>query len=237
MRGRKLRRDEVDRLLREALADEPAPGDELRSAMRRAWAEARAAGPPAKERPEWLPVRLPQAALGIAAGLALILGLALHLSLPPRLVADSLSARSSSLLMADRLRQAVAMTCVLDTTDDLGRPRRYVVEWRAPDEARVRLEGPDGGTWLRRVAPSRASLLGSAPAPTALELDDPHLEPVRLVLSPDRIAGLLDGRVRVTVDWATGLPVRLEAGWTARVDFRLEEAARMPLVGAPSSAQ
>jgi hypothetical protein len=41
----------------------------------------------------------------------------------------------------------------------------------------------------------------------------------------------------VTVDPATGLPVRLEAGWTARLDFRLEEAAPMPLVGASSSAR
>ncbi len=237
MTGRKLRPDEVDRLLREALANGPSPGDELRSAMRRGWAEARAAGPPAKERPEWLPLGLPQAALGIAAGLALILGLALHLALPPRLVADSLSARSSSLLMADRLRRAVAMVCVLDTVDDAGRPRRYVVEWRAPDEARVRLEDPDGGTWYRRVAPSGASLLGPESAPT--EPDDPRLEPVRLVLSPDRVAGLLDGRqgVRVTVDQATGLPVRLEGGWTASLGFRLEEPAPMPLVGASSLAQ
>ncbi len=239
MTGQWLRPDQVDRLLRETLADEPAPGDELRLAMRQAWVKARAAGPPADSRPGWVPVDLREAALGIAAGLVLVLGLALHLTLPPRLVAESLSARNSSLRMADRLRRAVAMVCVLDTTDDTGRPRHYIVEWRAPDEAHVRLEGPDGGTWLRRVAPSRASVLGPAPAATAPEPDDPRLEPVRHLLSPDRIARLLDGRrgVQVTVDLPTGLPVRLEAGWTARVDFELEEAAALPLVGAPSRAR
>ena len=233
----KLRAGEVDRLLRETLADGPAPGDELRSAMRQAWVEARAAGLPADSRPGWISAGLPQAALAVAAGLVLALGLALHLLLPPRLVADSLSAQSSALRTVDRLRRAVAMTCVLDTTDETGRPRRYIVEWRAPDEARVRLEGQDGGTWLRRVAPSRASLLGPAPASTAQEPDDTRLAPVRLVLSPDRIAGLLDGRVRVTVDPETGLPVRVEAGWTARLGFRLEESPPLPLAGARSSAR
>jgi hypothetical protein len=129
------------------------------------------------------------------------------------------------------------MECVLDTTDDAGRPRRYHVEWRAPDEARVRLEEPDGAIWVRRVPSERTGLLSAAPR--AARADDPRLLPVRDVLSPDRVAGLLDGRrsVRVTLDRVSGLPARLEAGWTATLGFRLAEETPLPLAGATGTGR
>jgi len=231
--GHKLRVEDLDRLLREALPDSPEAGEEerLRPVLRRAWAEARAAGG-SEERPVSLAGTWAlQAALGAAAGLAIALGLALHLAFPPRLVADGLAAQASSLRALAQLRRAVAMECVLDAVDGVGRPRRYHVTWRAPDEARVRLDGPGGATWLVRVPASRTGLIaprrGSGP-------DDPRLAPARDVLSPDRVAGLLDARrgVRVTLDGATGLPVRMEAGFSATCDFDLEEPPPPPLVGA-----
>jgi len=232
--GRPLRPEELDRFLRETLQDSPARPEEeerLRSALREAWAQARAAGAPA-DRPAFFPApSMLRAAVGTAAGLVLALGLALHLAFPPRLVADSLAAQASALRTLAQLRRVVAMDCVVDTADEGGRPRRYHVGWRAPDVARVRLEDPDGASWVRAVPARQAGLLAGAPLGSREE--DPRLSPVRDVLSPNRIGGLLDGRrgVRVAFDRTTGLPVRLEAGWWATCDFRLAEPAPLPLAG------
>jgi hypothetical protein len=233
--GPRLRPEELDRLLREALRDEWAPGEQerLRATLPRAWAEARAAAGPVPAASASRPA-FPGAgaALGIAAALVLAFGLAFHLSFPPRLVADSLAVQGTFLLAAAQLHRAVAMDCVLDTTDGAGRPRRYHVEWRAPDEVQLRLEDPDGGTWTRRVPASRARL--PAPVPREPMPDDPRLSLVHDFLSPDRIADFLDGRrrVRVTFDRVSGLPVRLEADWIARLDFTLADVAPSPLAGA-----
>ena len=231
MTGRKLRPEELDRLLCATLQDSPAPGEEeqLRAAMRRAWADARAAAAPAARPLVVAPWRL-RAALGVAAGLMLVFGLGLHLAFPPRLVADSFAARASSLRALAQLRRAVAMQCVLDAAEEAGRARRYHVDWRAPDEARVLLEGPDGAAWERRVPPRQVGLLAGQPGESTE--DDPRLSVVRDVLSPDRVVRLLDGRVRVKLDETTGLPIRLDAGWTATCAFRLAEPSPLPLVGA-----
>jgi hypothetical protein len=230
--GRKLRGKELDRLLRETLRDSPAragEGERLRLALREAWARARAGGAPVARPAFFFAPSMLRVALGIAASLVLALGLAFHLAFPPRLVADGLAAQASSLRALAQLRRVVAMDCVVDTAGDAGRLRRYRVEWRAPDVACVRLEDPDGTTWVRAVPPRQAGLLAGAPLGSTE--DDPRLWPVRDVLSPNRIEGLLDGRhgVRVTFDGTSGLPVRLEAGWTATCDFRLAEPVALPL--------
>jgi hypothetical protein len=246
MMDHRLRSEEVDVLLRDTLADDLAPEDEARlaAAMLRTWAEVSAAGA-MREATTWGPGLgrgwISSAALAASVVLAAS-GLLLHLSLPPRAVADSLSVRNASLRVASRLRQAVAMACRLDTFDEQGRPLRLRIDWKAPDEAQLRAESeaapmartlrvpPDtGGTWVR--ATGAGARIDGEPLPPG----------VGDVLGPSRIAGLLDGRwrlaadastlpgrtvfdvsaghraggVRVTVDDAAFLPVRLEAGWTA----------------------
>ena len=84
-------------------------------------------------------------------------------------------------------------------------------------------------------------------------------ESVRPFLSPDGIERLLAGRwdvvedgtaaglttfdvagarqrVRVTIDRATDLPVRLEASFAAALAWTLQEEAPLPLSGAPRSS-
>jgi hypothetical protein len=231
-----LRPDEVDRLLREALRDVPATGDEetLRAVLRQAWAASRSTTVWAAPPRTFAGGRL-HAALGVTAGVVLALGLGLHLAFPPRLVAASLAAQAPTLRAVAELRRVAAMDCAVDTTGESGRPRKYHVSWRAPAEVRVRIEEPNAASWIGRVAPSVSVLAAEPPAP--LE-NEPRLAPVREILSPDRVAGLLDGRpgVRVVLDEASGLPVRLEAGWTAACVFRRAEPAPQPLAGATGRA-
>jgi hypothetical protein len=238
---RKLQGKEVDRLLRETLSDDlPLPEEmRLRSSLRRAWAAARVSGMRGEGRPiVFRPAAsMAQAALGAAAGLLLALSLALHLALPPRLVAASLSLQNASLRVASQMRRAVAMTCVLETTDDKGRPRRYHISWRIPDEVLVRVEDSSGE-----------------------EPGDPRSRAVSEFLSPEQIERLLAGRwhaledggaeagratfdvararqhVRVTIDRSTDLPLRLESGWTATLGWTLGEAAPLPLAGGSRSS-
>jgi len=230
--GRRLRARELDRLLRGTLAGSPAPAEEdrLRSAMRGAWAEALAATRPAAPGVPVVGWR-PRPALGFAAGLVAALAVAVHLASPPHLVASSLAARGELLRAVAQLHRAQAMACRVDTADEAGRPRRYHLEWRAPGEARIRLDQPDGATWVRSVPSRRTGLLIGAPAPA--DEGDSRLSPVRDLLGPERVAALLDGRsgVRVTLDTATGLPVRLEARWAATCRFELAQPALLPLAG------
>lgn len=240
MTDRKLQGKELDRRLREALSDDLPLAEEerLRSNMRRAWAAAREDAAQAEGRPVPVAASMMRPALGAAAGLLLALSLALHLALPPRLVAASLSVQNASLRVARQLQRAVAMTCVVDTLDDEGRPRRYHITWRAPDEARVRVEDASG----------------------VAEPGDPQSRAVSEFLSPDGIGRLLAGRwdvveddaagpghtafdvagarthVRATIDRTTDLPLRLESGWTATLAWTLGEEAPLPLAGGSRSS-
>jgi hypothetical protein len=229
----RLRPEEVDRLLREALRDTPSPGDEerLRAVVRKAWVDARATRAWAAPPPNFAGRKL-HVALGVAAGLVLALGLGLHLAFPPRLVAASLAAQAPTLRAVAALRRVAAMDCVVDTAAAADRTGRYHVSWRAPEEVHVRLEGPDGASWDGSVPPNEVGRL--AAAPSGLREDDPRLAPVREILGPDRIADLLGGRpgVRVVLDGTSGLPVRLEAGWTATCAYRRAERSHPPLAGA-----
>lgn len=267
MTDRKLQGEEVDRLLRETLTADLPPQDEarLRSSLRQAWAAAREEGTYTEGRP--VPLReaasMAEAALGAAAGLLLALSLALHLALPPRLVAASLSIQNASLRVASQLRRAVAMTCVLDTIDDEGLPRRYHIAWRTPDEARVRVEDAAGeATWLVKVPPSPAGFAEGRSGTSAAEAGDLRLQAVREFLSPDGVGRLLAGRwdrvhdgaaepgrttfdvagarqrVRATIDRATDLPLQIEARGTATLAWTLREEAPLPLAGvAPNSVR
>lgn len=258
---------DVDRRLREALSDDLTPPEEarLRSGMRRAWAAARENGTPAVGGPAPLRAAVPmaEAALGVAAGLLLALSLALHLALPPRLVAASLSVQNASLRVASQMRRAVAMTCVVETLDEQGLPQRTLIDWRAPDGARVRVEGASGGaSWFVKVPPSSpGGFAGGASGTSVAELGDARSRAVSEFLSPDHIEKLLAGRwdvvedeaaglarttfdvargqqrLRVTIDRTTDLPLRLQSGWTATLAWTLGEEAPLPFAGAERTRQ
>jgi hypothetical protein len=209
MSDRKLSKDEVERLLRQALADDLAPEVEepLRAGLRPAWrraakgeAAARQAARPgalAFVRTGWalLP---PRAVLGTAALLMLAAGVVTHLANPPRVLAESLSLRQAASATAFQLARAAAMECSVETHDADGRALRYRIEWRASQHTRVRITDADGVHLVpveRRDAESILDL-GSprtAAHSTSRPTEDPGLWAVGDFLSPRRVRALLAG--------------------------------------------
>jgi hypothetical protein len=152
------------------------------------------------------------------------------------------------------------MTCLLETADDEGRPRRTRIDWRAPDDARVTVEDARGGaSWSLRVPRSAGAFGEGAPPPGPAELGDPRLSSVHEFLSPEGIEGLLAGRwevakeqaagpgravfdvagrhVRVTIDRASDLPVRVEGGFVAILEFTPGEEARLSLAATATGSR
>jgi hypothetical protein len=235
--------DEVDRLLREALADGDLPEgleDRLRRDARMAW--RRAASEPRRARwldrllipAAWRRV-LPQPALVAAALVLLGAGAAMQAAPVPPEVVESFRGRQASALAAQALGRARAMGCTVELTAEHGGRLRYRIDWTAPGETRVRLDGPAGSSerTLRLPGEGPSVLTRAAAGPHGGPLD-PLLLPARDYLSPaalgERLAGPWrpetggspgtevfvvgphpDTRLTVEIDSATHLPLRLGA--------------------------
>jgi hypothetical protein len=244
--ARRLSDDEVDRLLREALADdlpEERQGElrrEARMAWRRAASEPRRAlwpgwgGLPVG----WRPLR-PQPALVAAALAMLAAGAVMQAAPAPPEVVESFEGRQASAWTARALGRATAMECSVDLTDARGRRSSYRVDWKAPGESRVRVDGPAGSSERTlRVPGDGSSVLTRAEASSDTAPLDPVLLPVRDYLSPSTLRERLGGPWRpapgaggtspgtetfivglrsgppglsVGVDISTYLPLRLDA--------------------------
>ena len=217
MSGRLLPDDEVDRLLREALADDLPKGveEDLRRHMRRTW--RRAASEPTRARwRDWLgvpaPARhlLPQPALVGAALAMLAAGAVMQAAPAPRAVVASLEGRQATTRTIVALDRARAMRCAVEVEDDRGRARVYQIEWEAPGLVRVRFDGAAGVEKRSlRIQAGGPSVLTRASRPE--EPLDPSLERVRAYLTPSALgARLAAAGLAVTIDPATDLPLRLE---------------------------
>jgi len=213
--ARRLSDDEVDRLLREALADD-LPEElqaELRREARMAW--RRAASESRRSRwwdrlrvpVGWKPL-LPQPALVAAALAMLAAGAVMQAAPAPPGVVGPLRSLQASALASRALARARAMECTVAIADGRGPVRSYRVDWTAPGAVRVRFDGAGGPV-------ERAFSLPGAPSSVLMRTTDAardaDLEPVRAYLSPRALGGRLAvPGVAVTMDPATHLPVRLE---------------------------
>jgi len=213
--ARRLSDDEVDRLLRQALADDLSEElqAELRREARMAW--RRAASESRRSRwwdglrvpVGWRPI-LPQPALVTAALAMLAAGAVMQAAPAPPGVVGPLRSLQASALASRALARARAMECTIAIADGRGPVRSYRVDWTAPGAVRVRFDGAGGPV-------ERVFSLPEAPSSVLMRTTDAardaDLEPVRAYLSPralgDRLA--VPG-VAVTIDPATHLPVRLE---------------------------
>ena len=190
MSARRLSDDEVDRLLRDALADDLPAGleGELRREARLAW--RRAASPPRRARwHDWLGIPatgkalLPQPALVVAALAMLGAGAAMQAAPPPLAVVESFRGHEAAALTAQALERARAMECAVETADASGHRTTFRIDWRAPGETRVRFDAGAGPAERSlRLPGGRPSVLTSA-AERGAPLD-PAVEPVRAYLSP-----------------------------------------------------
>lgn len=199
MSARRLSDDEVDRLLREALADDlpEALESELRGEARRAW--RRAASGSGRSR-FWDRLRiplggrplLPQPALVVAALAMLAAGAAMQAAPAPPEVVDSFRGRQTWASTSRAVGRARAMECAVDLAGEGGERLRYRVSWRAPGETRVRLEEPAGSSehTVRLAGDGSSVLMRAARRDTALL--DPVLRPARAYLSPSALAERLD---------------------------------------------
>jgi hypothetical protein len=196
--GRRPSDDEVDRLLREALADDlpPEVEGELRREARLGW---RTAGAASRARwRDWLRVPaawklvLPQPAL-VAAALAMLgAGAIMQAAPPPPAAVESFRGHEASVLTAQALRRARAMECTVVLDDARGQRVSYRIDWRTPGETRVRSQAAAAERVLRAPAVRPSVLTGSAAALRGPSLD-PALEPVRAYLSPAALAERLAG--------------------------------------------
>jgi hypothetical protein len=211
--------DEVDRLLREALADD-LPQElesELRGEARRAWRRAASAS----RRSHWwdrlrIPVAwrplLPQPAL-VAAALAMLAAGAVMQAAPapPGAVAPLRSLQASA-LTSRALARARAMECTVEVADGRRPVRSYRVDWQAPGAVRVRFDGPRGPVERALSVPETRSSVLARTTPTREEAPrDADLEPVRSYLSPSALGDrLATPGLTVTIDAPTQLPLRVE---------------------------
>jgi hypothetical protein len=217
--ARRLTDDEVDRLLREALADD-LPEEvqaELRREARVAW--RRAAAEPRRSR--WwdrlrVPVAsrplLPQPALVAAAMAMLGAGAVMQAAPAPQAAVAPLGSLQASALASRALAQARAMECTVEIAEGRGAQRRYRVHWAAPGTVRVRFDGAEG---LVERALSLPDAPWSVLTPTTGAWrdvpPDADLEAVRAYVSPRALGDRLAApHLAVTIDPATHLPVRLE---------------------------
>jgi hypothetical protein len=192
--------DEVDRLLRETLADDLPEKleSELRGEARRAWRRAASVS----RRSRWwdrlrIPAGgrplLPQPALVAAALAMLAAGAVMQAAPAPPEVVESFRGRQASAWTARALGRAAAMECAVEVTDERGRRLSYRVSWKTPSEARVRLDGPAGASERTlRLPGGGSSVLTRAEAARDTAPLDPLLRPVRAYLSPASLAGRLD---------------------------------------------
>jgi hypothetical protein len=251
---RRLPDDEVERFLREALADELPEGLErdLRREARLAW--RRAASEPRRARwPDWLGIPaawkpvLPQPAL-VAAALAMLgAGAVMQAAPPPPEVVEPFQGRQASARVAAAMERATAMECAVELADDRGRRVSYRIEWRAPDETRVRVDGASGPVEREVRLPGAGPSVLTRSAAEHGALLDPALEPARAYLSPATLGGRLAApwrpapghegapgtevffvgiradlsKLTVAIDIATHLPLRLD---TADRDGRTQAA-------------
>jgi hypothetical protein len=204
---RPLADDEVDRLLREALADDlPKPlEEELRREVLQAWRRA-ASQPRRAGWRDWLGLPaawrtlLPQPLLVAAALAMLAAGAVMQAAPAPRGVVESFEGRQASVLAARALGQVRAMECAVEVADDRGRSG-YQIEWKAPGTARVRLEGAAGPVERTlRVPGEGPSLLTRAAVAPDSAPPDPALDPARAYLSPAALAARLAGPWRPVLD-------------------------------------
>ncbi len=206
MTGRHLSDGEVDRLLRDALADDLPDGleGELRREARLAW--RRAASEPQRARwrdrlgvPAAGKAVLPQPALVVAALAMLGAGVVMQAAPLPPAVVESFQGREAAALTARALGRARAMECVVEAADADGHRATFRIDWRAPGETRVRFDAEAGPAERSlRLPGARPSVLTSA-AERGVSLE-PALEPVRAYLSP----AALDERLAAEWRRATG---------------------------------
>ncbi|NJD19474.1 MAG: hypothetical protein FIA95_09375 [Gemmatimonadetes bacterium] len=223
--------DDLDRVLGGALPDDLGADveAELRLAMRSAWHRAAL-----EERPwGW-----PRPALAAAAVLMVVVA---GVAAPgaSRAATEAILVTQTASAVLRRLHDVTGMACVLETTDEQGRARRYAITWRSGGETEVRVER-EGGTDVRRlVVPaertSLAALQRAGAAPATSPAHDPTPAAVQAWLTPERLARSLAGAwspvpggapgeasfrvyaardavpLRVTIDERTRLPVRIEA--------------------------
>ena len=190
MSERLLPDDEVDRLLREALADDLPKEleDELRGGAREAWRRAASGARPARWR-DWFPSvwrpLVPQTAL-VAASLAMLAAGAVMQAAPaPHSVVASLEGRQAAARVARAMGRATAMECTVQVSDDHGRQLRHRIDWKAPGETRVRLDGAGGRAERTLRLPGAApSVLTRAAVARDGASRDPEIEHLRAFLSP-----------------------------------------------------
>jgi hypothetical protein len=233
---RRLSDDEVDRLLRAALADDLPKEleDELRREARLAWRWRRAAEP---RRGRWLdrlfsPVGwrplLPQPVL-VAAALAMLGAGALMQAAPaPADAVASLRSLQTSALTSRALARARGMECTVEIADGRGPVRRFRVDWTAPGAVRVHLDGARGPVERALSLPdARSSVLTGRMGGREDIPRDPELEPVWAYLTPSALGHRLAAPgLTVTIDAATHLPLRL--GGTDQKGRRQTATCRWP---------
>jgi len=206
--------DEVDRLLRQALADDlPKPlEEELRREARQAWRRA-AAGPRRtgwRDRlllpPAWRPL-LPQPALVAAALAMLAAGAVMQAAPAPRGVVEAFAWRQASVLVARALGGARAMECAVEVADERGRLLSYRIAWEAPGTAHVRLDGAAGRVerTLRLPGAGPSVLTRAAVAPEGAPRDL-ALNPARAYFSPAALGERLAGPWRPVTGRSGGAP-------------------------------
>lgn len=213
----RLSDDDVDRALREALADDlPREiAEDLRREARRAWSEATSERPRARWR-DWLggsdawPSPVPQAGFVAAALAMLVAGTVMQAAPAPRAVVASLDGRQAATRTRVALDRARTMQCAVEVEDDRGHARVYRIEWAAPGLVRVRFDGAAGVEERSlRMQAGGPSVLTRASRPE--DPLDPRLERVRAYLTPSTLGTRLAAAgLAVTIDPATDLPLRLE---------------------------
>jgi hypothetical protein len=213
MSARRPSDDEVDRLLREALADDmpEALESELRRDARRAW--RRAAAEPRRARwwdglgirAGWRPL-LPQPALVAAALAMLAAGTVMQAAPAPPEVVESFLGRQAWASTSRALGRATAMECTLDLAEERGQRLGYRVSWRTPGEARVRLDGPTGSSEHTLRVPGDGSSVLTRAARRDTALPDVVLRPARAYLSPSALGSVLDATWRPVPGGADVIP-------------------------------
>jgi len=232
---RRLSDDQVDRLLREALADDLPEEleDQLRRDARVAW--RRAASEPRRARwLDWLRIPVgwrplpPQPALVAAALVMLAAGAVMQAAPAPADAVASLRSLQTSALTSRALARARAMECTVEIADGRGPVRRFRVDWTAPGAVRVRLDGARGPVERALSLPgARSSVLTGTMGEREDAPRDAELGPVWAYLTPSALGHRLAAPgLTVTIDAATHLPLRLDG--TDQEGRRQTAACRWP---------
>jgi hypothetical protein len=248
---RKLAKTGLDQILDEALRDDLPPETEvfLRTQLRETWRNARRVVPDslpddAESVESWLSESvdrgtwdLHRAWIGMAAvGAAVLLAVGMaEMANSGGLLAESLAIRHTCSSILAQMRQCEQMRCWLETADSSGETRRYLVEWVAGGETQIRIERPEGNIDRTvRLQRREATLLDRAQAEPGQLIGtlDPLVTPVRDFLSPDMLAGLLDGQWEA-VRGASGSGVVFRIGLAAEsriVYLTIDSSTYLPAV-------